>query len=418
MENKKTILAACTTFILFVMLSLPVFAQEKGIHFEHGLTWQEVKEKAKKENKFIFMDCFTTWCGPCKMMSQQVFPLEEVGEFFNEKFVNVKVQMDKTNKDNEEIQKWYEDAAAIAKEYNVLAYPTFLYFNPDGKLVHLYVGSTKEGKEFIKVSGQALDPSTQHYTKMENAVKEAEGNPAKLREMAIEAKKKYDGVNAARLSQAYLKQQTNLFTKENLEFLDEFTNHSSDASFRIFMESPAKINAIMGKGFAQRKVTRVAMMESGANEWLMSKSDDGASAVKEKIRQQFPGMADMLIKKVDLLHLQFSGKKEEFAKEVIPFVKKYKNEIHPEELTSFARSLGRSDNRKMMKTALEWSRQAWEENPSEGPASVYATLLYRSGAKEKAIAMQKKVLELVKDNKYGIKHYEDMLAKMEKGDPL
>jgi hypothetical protein len=71
-----------------------------------------------------------------------------------------------------------------------------------------------------------------------------------------------------------------------------------------------------------------------------------------------------------------------------------------------------------MKTALEWSKQAWEESPSEGSAFVYATLLYRSGAKENAIAMQKKVLELVKDNKQGVKHYEDVLAKMEKGDPL
>lgn len=32
-----------------------------------------IKEKAKKENKYIFMDCYATWCGACKMMEQEVY---------------------------------------------------------------------------------------------------------------------------------------------------------------------------------------------------------------------------------------------------------------------------------------------------------------------------------------------------------
>ncbi|KKX50276.1 thioredoxin domain-containing protein [Sphingobacterium sp. IITKGP-BTPF85] len=61
--------------ILLFLLILPfaVIGQEKGITFEHGLNWSQIKEKAKKENKFIFVDLFTTWCGPCKYMSASVF---------------------------------------------------------------------------------------------------------------------------------------------------------------------------------------------------------------------------------------------------------------------------------------------------------------------------------------------------------
>ncbi len=82
------------------------FAQDEGIHFEHGLSWKEVKEKAKRENKFIFMDCYTTWCGPCKLMSKNIFSQKVAGDFFNDKFVNVKVQFDEVEGDNEEIKKW------------------------------------------------------------------------------------------------------------------------------------------------------------------------------------------------------------------------------------------------------------------------------------------------------------------------
>jgi len=37
-----------------------------GIRFVQGLTWEKVVKRAKKENKYIFVDCYTTWCGPCK----------------------------------------------------------------------------------------------------------------------------------------------------------------------------------------------------------------------------------------------------------------------------------------------------------------------------------------------------------------
>lgn len=52
--------------LLSFLVPILVHAQDTGIHFEHTLTWQQVQEKAKAENKYIFIDCFTTWCGPCK----------------------------------------------------------------------------------------------------------------------------------------------------------------------------------------------------------------------------------------------------------------------------------------------------------------------------------------------------------------
>src|SRR5689334_16594298 len=98
---------------LLALFSLSTIAQETvketGMHFEHG-TWAEIKAKAKKENKNIFMDAYTTWCGPCKMMAKNIFPLPEAGEFFNANYINVKVQLDTTKNDDEYIKGWYRDA--------------------------------------------------------------------------------------------------------------------------------------------------------------------------------------------------------------------------------------------------------------------------------------------------------------------
>ncbi len=50
-------------FLLALLFLLPTlaFAQQEGVHFEHGLSWEEITAKAKAENKGIFMDCYTTW---------------------------------------------------------------------------------------------------------------------------------------------------------------------------------------------------------------------------------------------------------------------------------------------------------------------------------------------------------------------
>ena len=93
--------------------------EQRGIEFTKGLTWAQVKEKAKKENKYIFLDGYTTWCGPCKQMAREVFPQAALGEFFNKNFLNVAVQFDVTKKDGQEVKNWYNDAAALAKNYKI-----------------------------------------------------------------------------------------------------------------------------------------------------------------------------------------------------------------------------------------------------------------------------------------------------------
>ncbi|MGR3809658.1 thioredoxin family protein [Jiulongibacter sp. NS-SX5] len=117
---------------LFITLLLSVFAFgsfAQGISFEHDANWAAVVAKAKKENKLIFMDAYTTWCGPCKLLQAKVFPDPEVGTYFNKTFVSAKFDMEKG------------EGPTLARKFGVRAYPTLYFIDPNTQqVVHQVLG--------------------------------------------------------------------------------------------------------------------------------------------------------------------------------------------------------------------------------------------------------------------------------------
>ena len=95
----------------------------QGILFEHS-SLQQALEKARREKKNVFVDCYTSWCGPCKMMSQQVFPTKQAGDYFNPHFVNLKIDMEKN------------EGKQLAKQWEIKAFPTYVILNPEGKIIY------------------------------------------------------------------------------------------------------------------------------------------------------------------------------------------------------------------------------------------------------------------------------------------
>ena len=123
-------------FLLSICLitSLASYAQgsAKGIKFFTG-TFSQALDEARKQHKPVFVDFFTTWCGPCKRMAREVFTQDSVGAFFNEKFVCL--QLDAEKKENVD----------IAKQYKVDAYPTLAFIGNDGKAISVNVGVMDAG---------------------------------------------------------------------------------------------------------------------------------------------------------------------------------------------------------------------------------------------------------------------------------
>ncbi|WP_159451757.1 thioredoxin family protein [Pedobacter africanus] len=132
------------SLLLLILIAFKVNAQE-GIKFNQTGNWKETIEAAAKTGKLIFVDCYTDWCGPCKWMDQNAFTDAKVAAFYNKNFINAKIDMEKG------------EGIALRKKYSVQSFPTFLFINGNGEVVHR-TGSRMPIEEFLEEGKKAADP--------------------------------------------------------------------------------------------------------------------------------------------------------------------------------------------------------------------------------------------------------------------
>jgi tetratricopeptide (TPR) repeat protein len=89
--------------------------------------FKNILKTAKQENKHVFIDFYTTWCGPCKMLDKVTYQDSKVVEYLNS---IVAVKYDAEKNEGEE----------LAKKFRVKAYPTLVLLGPDGKEVDRHIG--------------------------------------------------------------------------------------------------------------------------------------------------------------------------------------------------------------------------------------------------------------------------------------
>lgn len=141
MKNSILILLVAVTVGAFTLPEKqPAVKRTERITVTGGIKFSKLRvekamEEAKASGKLIFIDVYTTWCGPCKEMSRTTFQSDEVGKVFNKKFVNLKIDAEND-----------PDGKDISKTFGVSAYPTLLFLNAEGKLVKKLVGKQSEEK--------------------------------------------------------------------------------------------------------------------------------------------------------------------------------------------------------------------------------------------------------------------------------
>jgi thioredoxin-related protein len=399
------------------------------------LLFSQIKQKAKTENKYILLDCYATWCKPCKMMEKEVLSNDTVRAVLNNHFIVARVQVDTSNQDNEFIKKWYVDARSIKNRYAVTAYPTFIFLSPNGDLVHKGLGYYGVN-DFIKLLQDAINPQRQYYTLVER-YKNGSRDFQSMRYTA-EMASVFNDVGLARIiAMDYIDdcllnlRRNDLYTKDNIEFIKQFTLKSSDKAFRFLYNNTHKIDKVMGNpDYVQSWIHYIITKEELDPLLLKDSKSSNLSPdwqqLKFVISKKYNSYyADRTILDAKQRWYGFKQNWPLALNNVVELITKYGAKMDTWSLNGHASTVFVfSEDNKQLKAAASWMRKVVaneKDSTNLLPAALdtYANLLYRLGKKKEAIRQEEAALEISRRNNISnyIQEFESVLAIMRKGEP-
>lgn len=130
------------SFLIFIFLAEVSFGQEE-IRFSDG-SLNAILSIAKDRNKNVFIDTYADWCQPCKRMEKK-FKNKDVAKFYNEHFINYRVNMQNPVKANQ-----------LRRRYDIVFLPTMLIVDPNG-VIKNQVDRELSVSELLNMGQTALD---------------------------------------------------------------------------------------------------------------------------------------------------------------------------------------------------------------------------------------------------------------------
>jgi thioredoxin-related protein len=251
-------------FIMFHPFSRVIAGQ--GINFTSGLAWQQITELAHKENRYIFVECFVSGCESCTAMASDVYSSDSIGQKMNAQFISVKVQMDTSANDKKETKAWYADAHVLMEKLNIHEFPTYLFFSPDGRIIHKDLGY-KNAAEFETLISDALNPERNYFVLLKNF---EHGNlnyhdaPFLINSCwKFGERDLADSISRSYLSNYLYKLPTNeIYTRENLYFIGRNLRKSDDTGFMIFYRHEDEVDQnVKEAGYAERIIASILEKE-------------------------------------------------------------------------------------------------------------------------------------------------------------
>ncbi len=354
---------------LALSFSLSLLAQETGMHIEHDATWQQILEKAKKENKFILLDAYASWCGPCKWMAKEVFPKPEVGAAINPHYISAKIDMEKG------------EGIELAKKYNVRNYPTYLFFDSNGELVHRSLGSMP-AEDFIKLCTNTLNPQNQFVTlrkKYESGIKDS----AFLRSFALKANDAQDSLAQHALKEFFATAKYEL-TPANVSLIVYTTNNIYDTGYAIIQANKDVFSKVIGKDAIDEQLEELVWNEAKR----AGKKGTNKEAFRKVIQQYLPDKTDLLCAEYELSLLKRANNWKDYLPKALVFADKFcKNDY--DRLNSIAGNLWENfKDKPTLEKALKFALRSVELNSNydnnDTVARLYAKLNNNAYAKKYA----------------------------------
>lgn len=361
-------------FILLVLAISSGKISAQGINFEHG-TWQETLDKARAEGKLVFLDAYTSWCGPCKLLSRNTFPDSAVGVFFNQHFVCAKIDMEKG------------EGPKLAENFSVNVYPTLIFADASGNLVHRAVGYHLP-EQLIELGKKAIDPSTQ-IGGLQKRYMGGDRNPDFLL-LYLEALSTAYDPQAGPVANQYLATQTDYSVPSNMEMIARYSDDPKSAAFQYLVKNKTAFEKKYGIEFVATRI------QSVFDQYLLLNPKMDWAQTETLVRSTFPEDADM---KASLFKMSWYRNREDvpgFLSAASEHYEKYNCE-NADELNEIAWVFYKNtEDKTYLKKALKWAEKSVKIYESFYNLDTVASLQAKLGQKKSAIKSAQRAIELAK----------------------
>ncbi|MEN9611509.1 MAG: hypothetical protein RLZZ628_2323 [Bacteroidota bacterium] len=366
-------------FLLFFVLPNLLFAQSNpttGIQFIHE-NWQAALDSAKKQEKLIFLDAYTTWCAPCKAMSKAVFTKPNISNFYNQQFVNLKMDMEKG------------DGLALTNAYQVKAYPTFLFINAAGKVVHRAVGY-QEVDAFLNLGKTALNQETRLAAWHERFAA-GDRDPIFLKNYI---QKLTDALDPKRMQvvETYLNTQKDWRTHSHLDLIYRMVETTETPLYRFLVENKDTFQFIFGKTDVDIKIQNILAdaLHQEKKLPLLSKADS-------LIRLTYPKRAKRMFANYQMSYYRMKGDRPNYALSAMNYFKQFDDNV--EELNEAAQTFYEVvEDKKMLEKAIKWAKKALNKEKKQMHFLTLAQLYVKTGDKKCAQKILNQAIEHSKNS--------------------
>jgi thiol-disulfide isomerase/thioredoxin len=382
--------------ISFQLTTLLLLSQ--GINFFHG-SFNEAIEKAKSENKLVFIDCFTYWCGPCKMLQNSIFPLEKVGTFYNTNFICFKVDCEK------------EAGPDICMRYNVIAYPTMHFIDPStGKSVYKTMGY-QDGDALIEQGKKAMGGNSNLLREYQSKYQNGDKSEDNLYGLVIQLAK--NGLPFDAYLKEYLETQSleNLKMEKNDKLIFEMTTTINSPAINYFQGFKQYYIDKYGAESYERRVEQIASKSIKEAGQKMDKQMFASTI--SFIKNNNISRADEVVLKESMQFYRAINDMVNYDIAATKYIKQYKKNdarFMTEISTIYEQTIM---NPKLLVKAVNWMQASTKLESKYYNNIVLAQLYYKLGKHEEAYVMAQIALELGKKENANYWPAQDLINKLE-----
>lgn len=387
------------TIFVIAGLSSQAISQNKSITFEHA-SFKEIKAKALKENKLIFIDAYTTWCGPCKQMAKSVFTNDTVSEYYNKNFINAKIDMEKG------------EGLDIAKQYEVQCYPNLLFIDGNGNLVHRVAGFMSS-KAFVALGEDTKNPEKcfSNYSKNYETNKKKSDFLAKY----IEARSGTCLESNELVKEYFLLQDENDLTNAvNWEMIKNHINSAETKEFAYLIYNKDKFEKLYSAKEVNEKIDNVNKNTLFTVIRKMPFDEKAYNDAKAKITSLNLPSTKLIFFEADL---SLASKKADwitYSKLAVNNVDLfYLNDANMLNNVSWTFYESVNDKEALIK-AESWAKKACSLENNYPNLDTYAAVLYKIGKKELALEIANNAIDFAKKENYAPEDYKATVDLMKK----